>query len=122
MTTLSFQQRKHVPQSPQPTAQNQSQYARPTIVTNSQVAAAQPQVQQPQQIYQPPISVESGNVVTVNGNMVPQGPAPPIPDPDYSLSEDESDGDDENSILVARNTKLNEKIALIDVPDNANAR
>ena len=45
------------------------------------------------------------------------GPAPPIPEPDYSLSE--SDGEDENSILVARNTKLNEKIALIDVPETS---
>ena len=51
------------------------------------------------------------------------GPAPPIPDPDYSFSE--SDGEDENSILVARNTKLNEKIALMDVPEtsgNSNTR
>lgn len=52
------------------------------------------------------------------------GPAPPIPEPDYSLSE--SDGDDENSIIVARNTKLNEKIDLIDVPaetsGNSNTR
>lgn len=34
--------------------------------------------------------------------------APPIPDPDYSLSE--SDGETENSILVAHNTKMNAQI------------
>lgn len=36
--------------------------------------------------------------------------APPIPDPDYSLSE--SDGENENSILLAHNTKMNEHISL----------
>lgn len=34
--------------------------------------------------------------------------APPIPDPDYSLSE--SDGETENSILLAHNTKMNAQI------------
>lgn len=69
-------------------------------------------------------SINSNNGVgnLENGNNgvsgVVSGNAPPIPEPDYSLSE--SDGEDENSILVARNTKLNEKIALIDVNENNN--
>lgn len=60
-----------------------------------------------------------GLAVNANGGggAVLGGNAPPIPEPDYSLSE--SDGEDENSILVARNTKLNEKIALIDVNENS---
>lgn len=37
-------------------------------------------------------------------------PAPPIPDPDYSLSE--SDGEDEKSLILAHNTKMNEHITL----------
>lgn len=49
--------------------------------------------------------------------------APPIPDPDYSLSE--SDGENENSILLARNTKMNEHISLampVETSGNSNTR
>lgn len=50
--------------------------------------------------------------------------APPIPDPDYSLSE--SDDENENSILLAHNTKMNEHISLTTMPSessgNSNTR
>ncbi|XP_046811473.1 protein shank isoform X5 [Lucilia cuprina] len=62
-------------------------------------------------------SNNNGITATTANVAAMSGPAPPIPEPDYSLSE--SDGEDENSILVARNTKLNEKIALIDVPETS---
>lgn len=40
---------------------------------------------------------------------------------DYSLSE--SDGEDENSVLVAHNTKMNERIAVpAETSGNSNAR
>lgn len=46
---------------------------------------------------------------------------PQIPDPDYSLSE--SDGEDENSVLVAHNTKMNERIAVpVETSGNSNTR
>ncbi|XP_037031721.1 SH3 and multiple ankyrin repeat domains protein 3 isoform X4 [Bradysia coprophila] len=45
--------------------------------------------------------------------------APPIPDPDYSLSE--SEGEDENSVLVAHNTKMNEHIALMPSESSGNS-
>lgn len=48
-------------------------------------------------------------------------PIPQIPDPDYSLSE--SDGEDENSVLVAHNTKMNEHIAVpAETSGNSNTR
>lgn len=50
--------------------------------------------------------------------------APPIPEPDYSLSE--SDGENESSILLAHNTKMNEHISLLAMPSessgNSNTR
>lgn len=47
--------------------------------------------------------------------------APQIPDPDYSLSE--SDGEDENSVLLAHNTKMNEHITVpAETSGNSNAR
>lgn len=47
--------------------------------------------------------------------------APQIPDPDYSLSE--SDGEDENSVLLAHNTKMNENISVpIETSGNSVAR
>lgn len=46
---------------------------------------------------------------------------PNIPDPDYSLSE--SDGEDENSVLLANNTKMNENIPVpVETSGNSNAR
>lgn len=52
---------------------------------------------------------------------LPQLSMPQIPDPDYSLSE--SDDEDENSILLAHNTKMNEHIAVpIETSGNSNAR
>lgn len=46
---------------------------------------------------------------------------PQIPDPDYSLSE--SDGEDENSVLLAHNTKMNEHIAVpAETSGNSNTR
>lgn len=48
-------------------------------------------------------------------------PVPQIPDPDYSLSE--SDGEDENSVLLAHNTKMNEHIAVpAETSGNSNTR
>lgn len=35
--------------------------------------------------------------------------SPPIPDPDYSLSESDGEDNEENSIMLARNTKYNAK-------------
>lgn len=48
--------------------------------------------------------------------------APPIPDPDYSLSE--SDGEDEKSLILAHNTKMNEHITLppLESSGNSNTR
>ncbi|XP_075169810.1 SH3 and multiple ankyrin repeat domains prosap [Haematobia irritans] len=124
----------HSQQQPQQQQQQQqqpqiSQYAQPSAVmhpqhapttTSSSNTSANTNVSQ----YAPPIQNggTSHNQVNNNNNnnvsaVLPAGPAPPIPEPDYSLSE--SDGEDENSILVARNTKLNEKIALIDVPETS---
>lgn len=82
-------------QQPQPA----SQYAQPgrQVATNQQ-----------------PMLLQHRHSASAVMSAAATGPAPPIPEPDYSLSE--SDGDDENSIIVARNTKLNEKIDLIDVP------
>ncbi|XP_017471732.1 PREDICTED: uncharacterized protein LOC108362982 isoform X8 [Rhagoletis zephyria] len=96
-----------------------SQYAQPTI---SQVVQQQKQEQKKEQQPQQTLYDESqrnGNteVSSSNNNNITTGSAPPIPEPDYSFSE--SDGEDENSILVARNTKLNEKIALIEVPETS---
>lgn len=52
---------------------------------------------------------------------LPQLTMPQIPDPDYSLSE--SDGEDENSILLAHNTKMNEHIAVpAETSGNSNTR
>lgn len=52
---------------------------------------------------------------------LPQLSMPQIPDPDYSLSE--SDGEDENSVLVAHNTKMNEHIAVpAETSGNSNTR
>lgn len=45
--------------------------------------------------------------------------APPIPDPDYSLSE--SDGETENSILLAHNTKMNEHISMPPAENSGNS-
>lgn len=44
---------------------------------------------------------------------------PQIPDPDYSLSE--SDDDDENSVLLAHNTKMNEHIPVVPVETSGNS-
>lgn len=60
---------------------------------------------------------------TSNRTPLPQLNAqiPQIPEPDYSLSE--SDGEDENSVLLAHNTKMNEHIAVpAETSGNSNAR
>lgn len=97
-----------------------SQYAQPT--------ASQVVLQQPQQLQKTYYDAgqQNGNSeasTANNNNNIGTGPAPPIPEPDYSFSE--SDDEDENSILVARNTKLNEKIVLLEIADisgNSQAR
>ncbi|XP_033155749.1 uncharacterized protein LOC117138043 isoform X2 [Drosophila mauritiana] len=112
--------------------QQQQQAQQPPTTLASHYAAPQVQVQQVQQVQQSPqqsapqsppapplpqaapVPAQNGNG---NGSTSGAGSAPPIPEPDYSCSE--SDGEDENSILVARNTKLNEKIALFDVPETS---
>uniref|UniRef100_A0A1A9VGK1 SH3 and multiple ankyrin repeat domains protein 3 n=1 Tax=Glossina austeni TaxID=7395 RepID=A0A1A9VGK1_GLOAU len=125
-------------QSQQPDPHTQiSQYAQPTALarTNSPASSnsagqyAAPQSQNGSavinQVNKNSNNINNNNTNNNNNNNnsnggqlnIPTGPAPPIPEPDYSLSE--SDGEDENSILVARNTKLNEKIALIDVPETS---
>ncbi|XP_039147833.1 uncharacterized protein LOC6734397 isoform X7 [Drosophila simulans] len=110
--------------------QQQQQAQQPPTTLASHYAAPQVQVQQVQQVQQspqqsapqsppaPPLP-QAAPVPAQNGNGSTSGAgsAPPIPEPDYSCSE--SDGEDENSILVARNTKLNEKIALFDVPETS---
>uniref|UniRef100_A0A1A9WV00 SH3 and multiple ankyrin repeat domains protein 3 n=1 Tax=Glossina brevipalpis TaxID=37001 RepID=A0A1A9WV00_9MUSC len=129
---LSQQIVSNAQQSQQTDPQTQiSQYAQPTALarTNSPASSNSPgQYAAPQSQNDSAIvnqvnnnSINSNNNNNNNSNVgqlnIPTGPAPPIPEPDYSLSE--SDGEDENSILVARNTKLNEKIALIDVPETS---
>lgn len=79
-------------------------------------------LQQPQQLEKTHYDAgqQNGNseICTANNNNnIGAGPAPPIPEPDYSFGE--SDDEDENSILVARNTKLNEKITLVDIADTS---
>ncbi|XP_054090298.1 SH3 and multiple ankyrin repeat domains protein 1 isoform X3 [Zeugodacus cucurbitae] len=94
------------------TQQSSSQYAQPTT--------SQVMLQQSQQLKKTHYDVgqQNGNSeghTTSNNSNIGTGPAPPIPEPDYSFSE--SDDEDENSILVARNTKLNEKITLVEIAD-----
>nr|XP_016929050.1 SH3 and multiple ankyrin repeat domains protein 1 isoform X3 [Drosophila suzukii] len=114
------QQQQQQPQQ-QPSTVLASHYAAPQVqVQVQQVQLQQPQQPAPQSPPAPPppqaapVPAQNGNGnVSASGG----GTAPPIPEPDYSCSE--SDGEDENSILVARNTKLNEKIALFDVPETS---
>ncbi|XP_065719611.2 protein shank isoform X8 [Drosophila suzukii] len=114
------QQQQQQPQQ-QPSTVLASHYAAPQVqVQVQQVQQQQPQQPAPQSPPAPPppqaapVPAQNGNGnVSASGG----GTAPPIPEPDYSCSE--SDGEDENSILVARNTKLNEKIALFDVPETS---
>ncbi|XP_017068913.1 SH3 and multiple ankyrin repeat domains protein 1 isoform X5 [Drosophila eugracilis] len=116
------QQQQQQQQQPQQTPTVlASHYAAPQVqVQVQQVPQQQPQQPAPQSPPAPPlpqsapVPAQNGNG---NGNASGAGNAPPIPEPDYSCSE--SDGEDENSILVARNTKLNEKIALFDVPETS---
>ncbi|EDW77153.2 uncharacterized protein Dwil_GK22217 [Drosophila willistoni] len=96
-----------VQQQPQPQAPIQQQQQQPA--PQSPPAPPPPAPAPPA----PSAPVQNGSSVAVASS----GSAPPIPEPDYSCSE--SDGEDENSILVARNTKLNEKIALFDVPETS---
>ncbi|XP_049317259.1 uncharacterized protein LOC105228183 isoform X6 [Bactrocera dorsalis] len=123
------QQQQH--QSPAPNAQvtsspkagsnpstqaqkSSSQYAQPTT---SQVMLQHPQLLEKTHY---DAGQQNGNFeicTTNNNNNIGAGHAPPIPEPDYSFSE--SDDEDENSILVARNTKLNEKITLVDIVDTS---
>ncbi|XP_055372536.1 SH3 and multiple ankyrin repeat domains protein 2 isoform X2 [Condylostylus longicornis] len=102
----------------QPQVNQYAQPGRQMIVMPQQPATTaiqQPQAQQAKIYASNQIIKPQNNTSTAQPPLV--GPAPPIPDPDYSLSE--SDEEDENSILVARNTKLNEKIALMDVPETS---
>lgn len=63
----------------------------------------------------------TGNSWTASSNTMPAKllQAPPIPDPDYSLSE--SDGETENSILLAHNTKMNEHIGMPPAENSGNS-
>ncbi|XP_034653289.1 SH3 and multiple ankyrin repeat domains protein 1 isoform X10 [Drosophila subobscura] len=124
-TQMRPQQQQQQQQQPQqPTGVPASHYAAPQVQVQQQQQQQQPSPQSPpappppQSQFQPaPVAVQqaaqNGNGSASGGG----GGAPPIPEPDYSCSE--SDGEDENSILVARNTKLNEKIALFDVPETS---
>ncbi|XP_067626978.1 protein shank isoform X2 [Eurosta solidaginis] len=94
-----------------------SQYAQPTISQGMQQQQPQSQPYESGQQNGNAESASSINNNNNNNNIIATGHAPPIPEPDYSFSE--SDGEDENSILVARNTKLNEKIAHIEVPETS---
>ncbi|XP_017867990.1 PREDICTED: uncharacterized protein LOC108616961 [Drosophila arizonae] len=105
------------PQAPAPVG---SHYAAPQVQQQPTAAAAAPQ--SPPAPPPPPAAAQQQQQQqhsngTASASATVAGPAPPIPEPDYSCSE--SDGEDENSILVARNTKLNEKIALFDVPETS---
>ncbi|XP_037713326.1 AF4/FMR2 family member lilli isoform X3 [Drosophila subpulchrella] len=110
------QQQQQQPQQ-QPSTVLASHYAAPQVQVQVQQVQQQPAPQSPPAPPPPqaaPVPAQNGNDnVSATGG----GTAPPIPEPDYSCSE--SDGEDENSILVARNTKLNEKIALFDVPETS---
>uniref|UniRef100_A0A0K8V2V9 SH3 and multiple ankyrin repeat domains protein 2 n=1 Tax=Bactrocera latifrons TaxID=174628 RepID=A0A0K8V2V9_BACLA len=94
--------------------QSSSQYAQPTT---SQVMLQQPQLLEKTHYDAGQQNGNSEICTTNNNNNIGAGHAPPIPEPDYSFSE--SDDEDENSILVARNTKLNEKITLVDIADTS---
>ncbi|XP_032570693.1 SH3 and multiple ankyrin repeat domains protein 1 isoform X2 [Drosophila sechellia] len=115
------QQQQQQQQAQQPPTALASHYAAPQVqVQQVQLVQQSPQQSAPQSPPAPPlpqaapVPAQNGNG---NGSTSGAGSAPPIPEPDYSCSE--SDGEDENSILVARNTKLNEKIALFDVPETS---
>ncbi|XP_055920401.1 SH3 and multiple ankyrin repeat domains protein 2 isoform X2 [Eupeodes corollae] len=109
------------PAPPQPTAQTLNQQIQHKQQQKQQAvnAAQKCQYAQPtrQLVGQLPTHHQQQYSHPQNASPLPTGTAPPIPEPDYSLSE--SDGEDENSILVARNTKLNEKIALLDMPETS---
>lgn len=70
-----------------------------------------------QQQQQQPVSVIHRNGSNTMPSKLLQ--APPIPDPDYSLSE--SDGETENSILLAHNTKMNEHISMPPAENSGNS-
>lgn len=79
------------------------------------------QVQRPANQYAQPIRAGTLPHPAHQRASLPQLIMPQIPDPDYSLSE--SDDDDENSVLVAHNTKMNERIAVpAETSGNSNAR
>lgn len=65
--------------------------------------------------------IRSGILTNSHNNEKPASPmpAPQIPDPDYSLSE--SDSEDESSMILARNTKMNEQIGLLPVETSGNS-
>lgn len=106
-----------------------SAYALPGGYATSSTATTQPshQAMLPQHAMQYPSAASMG---ATNGNTISNSnsnrchtmpakllQAPPIPDPDYSLSE--SDGETENSILLAHNTKMNAQIG--GPPSNENS-
>lgn len=65
--------------------------------------------------------IRSGILTNAHINEKPSSPmpVPQIPDPDYSLSE--SDSEDESSMILARNTKMNEQIGLLPVETSGNS-
>lgn len=81
---------------------------------------------QPNAMYAQPVWPGQQHTLKKRANTLPAKvlQAPPIPEPDYSLSE--SDGENESSILLAHNTKMNEHISLLSMPSessgNSNTR
>lgn len=88
-------------------------------VTNQQTT----QIQRPANQYAQPIRAGTLPHPLHHRASLPQLTIPDIPEPDYSESDGESDGEDENSVLVAHNTKMNERIAVpIETSGNSNTR
>lgn len=71
-------------------------------------AQSQQNVINPNQ-YALPIRNQTGNGVDMTASQTSTLNAPPIPDPDYSLSESD---DEENSVMLAKNIK---NIAAVDI-------
>lgn len=93
-----------------------------TNSTPSTISYAGSQQRQINQYAQP---IRAGTLPHPTSNRTPLSQmnvqVPQIPDPDYSLSE--SDGEDENSVLLAHNTKMNEHIAVpAETSGNSNTR
>lgn len=90
-----------------------------TSVSFASTTISQPR--QPNQYAQPIRSgiLMNSQVNETSSSSSSSSAVPQIPDPDYSLSE--SEGEDESSMILARNTKMNEHISLLPAETSGNS-